>query len=341
MNKATIYLITFLLSLSIALAVNVNTDKTDYTTPDLVTITITECTGNSILKVISNDEVVDIKSGSNAWSTIYNTQSDNYNGKYLLKVSCTNGAVNKEICVDSLSCTAADPTPTPPPATSPSGGGGGSYCAPKWVCSTWSLCNASLQQERSCYDEKNCKKSKVEVQSCPQCQESWTCSLWGGCTNNVEKRTCVDQHACGTTFVKPLPQKSCNQGDSGPAPAFVSNTLLPPDYPNPEVQEPAGFKQFWDKYGNYTLIALIILVVIIIAILLIAHFTKPKKLAYNHDELVEWIGKERQMGTSDSAIHKILSEQTGWDEDEIHEAFETLKNPSNAPVSTFQGQGFK
>ena len=157
----------------------------------------------------------------------------------------------------------------------------------------------------------------------------------------MEKRTCVDQHGCGTTFQKPLLQKNCNQGDSGPAPTFVSNTLLPPDYPDPEVQEPAGFKEFWDKYGNYVLIALIVLVVITIAIILIAHFARPKKLAYNHDELVEWIEKERQMGTSDDAIHTILSEQTGWDEDEIHEAFETLKNPPSKPVSTFQSQGFK
>jgi hypothetical protein len=333
MNKSITYPIIFLLLLSTALAVSVSTDKIDYSTPQLATITISDCSGDSVLKVLDdNGELVDIKSGSGNWNAIYNTESSSYKGKYRLIASCTNGDVTKEFCVDADGCIPPETT------TNPNTGGGSNYCSPKWSCSAWTLCNASLKQSRTCYDAENCRANKVEVKDCDQCQESWVCSLWGSCSNNAQKRTCVDQHACGTTFVKPLQQKNCNQANvGGNLPVYTTNDIPPPQTPPPASVQPGfSFNQVWEKYGTYILIGGIAFILIIITVLLIAHFVKPKRLAYNHDELIGWINKERAMGTSDDEVRNILSKKTGWNEEEINEAFSTLSQPQ---LPSFSPQG--
>lgn len=312
--------------LSTILAVSVNTNATEYSTPQLAIITITDCSGDSILKVLADGELVDIKSGSGNWETIYNTESSSYKGEYLLKASCTNGDGEKSICVDSPGCIPASPNDN---NNNNVGGSNSGYCTPSWSCSAWTLCNSSLKQSRTCYDSKNCRANKVEIKDCDQCQESWICSLWASCSNNVQKRTCVDQHTCGTAFVKPLQQKNCNQAVvGGNQPVQITNTLPPPQTPAP-IQPQFSFNAVWEKYGTYILIGGIVFVILIIAILLIAHFAKPKRLAYNHDELVGWIDQERSMGTSDSEIRNILSNKTGWNEEEINEAFEGLSTNSS------------
>ena len=319
MNKSIIYPIIFLLFLSTALALTVNTNKIDYSTPDLAAITITDCSGDSVLKVLANGELVDIKSGSGNWNAIYNTESSSYKGKYTLIVSCNNGDANKEFCVDDDGC-------IPPETITPQNTGGGHYCSSSWSCSSWTLCNNTLKQSRTCYDSKNCQSNKVEVKDCDQCQESWICSLWGSCSNKVQKRTCIDQHTCGTTFVKPLESKNCNQVTvGGSQPVYTTNDIPPPQ--TTPAQPKFSISQVWDKYGTYILIGGIAFILIIITVLLIAHFVKPQRLAYNHDELIDWIDKERAMGTSDEEVRDILSNKTGWNEEEINEAFSTLSKP--------------
>jgi hypothetical protein len=328
MNKSVIYLFIFLIFLSSALAVSISTNADEYSTPSLATISISDCSGNSILRILADGELVDIKNGNGNWETVYNTESSSYDGIYQLKASCTNGDAEKPICVDSPGCIV--PTPTP----SPGGSGGGSRCTSSWSCSTWTLCNASLEQTRACYDTKNCQSNKVEVRECDKCQESWVCSLWGSCSNGVQRRNCIDQHFCETTFVKPLEQKNCDQTVvGGNQPAQIDNTLPPPNVAPPApVQAGFSFSQFWEKYSTYILIGGIIFILIIILVLVIAHFVKPKRLAYNHADLVSWMNKEKSMGTSDTELRNILSQRTGWNEEEINEAFEELsasKTPTN------------
>jgi hypothetical protein len=336
MKKTIIYPIVFLLFLSTALAVTITTDATEYTTPGLVTISLTECTGNSVLRVLASGELVDIKSGTDNWNAIYNTESSTYEGTYSLRLSCENGEAEKSICVDSPGCVTSDTPDTDTPITQLNTGGGSS-CQSKWSCSAWTLCNSTLKQSRTCYDAKNCRANKVEIKDCDQCQESWICSLWGSCSNNVQKRMCTDQHHCGTTFVKPLQQKNCNQAVvGGNPPVYTTNDIPPPGTPPASVQPGFSFNQVWDKYGTYILIGGIVFILIIITVLLIAHFVKPKRLAYNHDELIGWINKERAMGTSDSEVRNILSKKTGWNEEEINEAFSTLSQPK---LPSFSPQG--
>jgi hypothetical protein len=257
-----------------------------------------------------------------SFSTFYNTK---YQGDHTLHVSCGQETQEINFCVGTEE-QCEDNNNNQNTNTQNTGGGGS--CRAEWVCESWSLCNSSLQQERDCYDQRNCKPNKVETQPCDQCQESWICSLWGGCSDGVQKRDCVDQHYCETTFVKPLEQKNCGATVGGNQPMFTTN-----DIPPPAVTATSGtfFGTTWEKYSTYILVAGIVLILIILSVILIAHYAKPQKLAYNHDELVGWITRERGMGTSDTEIRQILTHKTGWNEEEINEAFEELQQPQQRP----------
>ncbi|MBT3406654.1 hypothetical protein HN419_05825 [Candidatus Woesearchaeota archaeon] len=256
-------------------------------------------------------------------------------GAYIAHAACQGDvAVDGDFTVGSTIPT-GDPDPGTTSPSSPGSSGGGRRCTPEWSCSAWTLCNSTLEQSRSCYDAENCQANKVEVKDCDQCQESWICSLWGSCSNSIQKRTCTDQHSCGTTFVKPLQQKNCNQAVvGGSQPVSISNDIPPPG--TPPAQPGFSFSDMWEKYSTYILIAGISLILIIIVVLLILHFIKPQRLAYNHDELIGWINKEREMGTSDEEIKNILANKTGWNEVEINEAFSTLSKPK---LPSFSPQG--
>ena len=45
----------------------------------------------------------------------------------------------------------------------------------------------------------------------------------------------------------------------------------------------------------------------------------PKKIAYNVNELNQWIKKEKEMGTSDVDIRQILKQNTGWTDEEVEQ----------------------
>jgi len=224
----------------------------------------------------------------------------------------------------------------------PSGGSGGrrtSSCTPQWECGAWSYCNLGLKQSRTCVDSKSCKPAYVEQQACTKCEESWICSGWSECVSAEQVRACQDEHKCGTTSLKPSLRKACVATYvPGPEPVYVSPTIPAPTYypasePEPVTPlvkpvtkpvEPFSFAKVWKEYQVIFLGLAIVIVLIIIVIILIAHFAKPKEKAYNVDELKEWIGKERQMGTSDEQVRRILGQNTGWTEEEIARAFNEL-----------------
>ena len=293
MRKLLLYLVLILLSISLATAVEINTDKTDYSGNEMVSITISQCTGTSILKIINPGfDLVDIKADQDNWVTLYNTLSDSADGKYTLTVSCTNGDAQANFCVDSPGC-----IPETPPA--PPSGGAGRRCIPEWSCSQWSYCDANLQQTRSCTDLKNCQPPREETRECDQCQESWVCSLWSECQFGTNSRTCADEHFCGTNLLKPATQKSCQIATPpGPPPRQISPQIPIPSYtappPLPTIQEP-GFSlaQFWEQFKVHVIAGVSGLVLLILIIFLVLHFVKGKKTAFNVDELREWVKKER------------------------------------------------
>jgi hypothetical protein len=193
---------------------------------------------------------------------------------------------------------------------------------------------------------KSCNPSKIEQRPCTKCDESWVCSAWSECVYGEQVRACQDEHKCGTVTLKPLLRKYCAATYvAGPEPVSVSPKVQTPVYypaSQPEPQpvsvseqvktalkptQPATQFSLAKVWADYQVVFLglgIVVVAMIIIILLVVHFAKPKQKVYNLDELKQWIVKERQMGTSDEQIRKILSQNTGWNEEEIAQSFNEL-----------------
>jgi len=219
------------------------------------------------------------------------------------------------------------------PQTPSSSGGGSNYCSSNWKCGTWSFCNATLKQTRTCQDLKNCKADKVEEQNCTKCVESWTCQVWTDCSNEVQSRTCVDSHICGTSLTKPALQRACEGTVTTPglpgytAPGKIDDFVQQPT--EPTVQQPTQ-QSLWQKaWTNYKALVIaipttLILMIVLLIVLIMHYHHKHKHLVYNFDELTEWIGKERAAGTSDEDIRHILINQTGWTDEEVNNAFSGL-----------------
>lgn len=320
MKRMFLFIVLFLLSLSLVAAVDVSTDKLEYDSGQTVTATITDCVGTSIVEFKNpSGMVVDVKSGQGSWSASYNTLSDSEDGKYTVSATCTNGAVQNNFCVDAPGCVPSTQTTTTAP-------GGGTTCTPNWSCNEWSFCDPTLTQTRSCTDLNNCQAAKDESRSCEACQESWVCSVWTECSAGSQTRACYDEHFCETTVSKPALQKGCAQADPFPSPARVSAQLPPPYVPAPVVPQ-SFLSKLWNNYKFY-IIGGLAAIVLAAAIMLTIYFLAPKKVAYNINELKQWVRKEKQMGTSDADILQILKQHTGWTDEEIDMAFEGLKESS-------------
>lgn len=226
------------------------------------------------------------------------------------------------------------------------GGGSGGSCTSQWSCSTWSLCNKTLQQSKVCNDLRRCNQNRLtrtEVQNCSECQESWVCGEWSSCTNNKQTRTCTDEHHCDTVKDKPALQQSCTATTTTTQRSIQQQTgvrapPVPPTQPRtpPQVQEPTGEFSFKETFDEYKTLIIGIpggLILLIIIILLLLHIFKPKQqLVYNFDELKDWIGKERAMGTSDMDIKHILAQNTGWTHEDIEKTFTELATVKQLPV---------
>ncbi len=111
MKKIISFLTIFFLLSSLALAVTVTTPKTDYTSPTSFTISVSACTGTSILQIINAEtpaRMIGVEQGEGAWSTKYNTLSDSSTGKYSLVTNCGDGTTTTtNFCVDSPGCITA------------------------------------------------------------------------------------------------------------------------------------------------------------------------------------------------------------------------------------------
>jgi len=326
MKKFFLFIIVlFLLSFSLVAAVDVSTSKTDYNGGETVTVTISDCTGTSIVRFKNpGGDTVDIKSGEGSWSASYNTLSDSADGKYTVSATCTDGAAQNNFCVDAPGCVSQ-------PASTGGGtaGKGGGACTPDWNCNTWSFCGPTSTQTRSCFDNNNCLPAKEETQPCQPCLESWICSAWAECSAGAQARACYDEHFCETTNLKPALQKGCNAADPIPPPARISNELPPPYVPKTSVVQQSFFSKLWDNYEVY-IIGLAAAIVLAALIVLGLYYFKPKQVAYNLNELKQWVRKEKEMGTSDADIRQILKQNTGWNDEEIDAAFNSLQQKSMA-----------
>jgi len=318
MKKIFPFIVFFLLSLSLVAAVEVSTSKTDYNSGETVTATITDCVGTAIVEFKNpNDDVVDIKSGEGSWSTSYNSLSDSADGMYTATATCTNDAGQGNFCVDAPGCLSSSTQ-----STTTSGSGGGSSCSPDWSCDSWSFCGPTLTQTRSCIDLKNCQAAKDETRECEPCLESWVCSLWAECNAETQNRACYDEHFCETSNLKPGFQKGCNEADPVPPPARISAQLPPPFVPSTsDVAQQSFLSKAWNNYKVY-LLGVLAVIVLAILVLLAIHIFAPKKIAYNINELKQWVRKEKEMGTAETDIRNILKQNTGWTDEEISMAFE-------------------
>ncbi|MDO8510902.1 MAG: hypothetical protein Q7S55_01930 [Nanoarchaeota archaeon] len=291
-HKIILYLVLLLLSLSLVTAVNVSTDKTDYSSGEIVMATIGSCLGTSITKFTNpDDNLVDIKSGEGNWSTTYNTASDSAKGKYTVSTSCSNGLAQANFCVDAPGCLEVE-----------------EVCVPDFDCGEWSACGVDELERRTCTDKNNCEADKEETQACTAaCQESWTCLSWSACQNGIQTRTCFDQNNCGTALNKPAGQQSCQEF---PAPA-----------PTPALAEPAEEESFFAKNKGLVIAVVLSAVLLVLGLL---YFFKWRGKGVDFAEVEEWMSSEREKGTSDEDI-RIALQKRGWEEKDIKAAFKKLK----------------
>jgi len=319
--NAKIFFLIFVLTFSLALAVNVDVDQLppDYSQGDIVEITLM-CSEpvamRSTVEVFNpGGRLIYITGGNDQWTTTYNTNSDSSDGQYRLLARCEDGSTAEDFfCVDSPGCVSTDP---------PRSGGSGRGCSTNITCSVFSYCNATLQQARGCHDWSNCVRDYTEEIACDACLEAWSCSSWSVCQGGRQTRTCVDDHICGTLLQKPPEQQSCTVPSSAPPRV----TPLPPK--PPVVVKPSFFAQYkWWLLGG-----LLLLLLIIGAILFYYLYYKKhkKRKVFNLHELKSWISKEKAAGTSEEDIKKILSQKTGWKKAEIAQAFHELHS-SGKPV---------
>ncbi len=151
-----ISIIIILLILPLAAAVSVTTTPTDSVHGDQVTITADGCSGMAFIRIISpGANMIDAQQGGTPFQISYNTNSDPSSGTYIARASCfgETGEASANFCVDTTCAVEEKDDPPPPP---PGNSGSGSRCSSKWSCGTWSYCNASLKQTRSCTDLNRC-----------------------------------------------------------------------------------------------------------------------------------------------------------------------------------------
>ncbi|MBI2125625.1 hypothetical protein HYU08_03660 [Candidatus Woesearchaeota archaeon] len=287
-TKTMLYLVLLLLSFSLAAAVNVSTDKNEYSSSEIVTANITSCVGTSITKFLNpNGNLVDLKSGQNNWTTNYHTSSSNASGKYTVSTSCSNGLAQVKFCVNAPGCLVEEDQEE--------------ECIPEWDCGEWSSC-VGQAEKRTCIDKNDCKGDREETRICTACQESWTCLGWSDCQDGVRTRTCYDQNSCGTTLNKPTDEQACQE-------------------PAPQVPELVEEESFFTK--NKGLIIAVALAAVLLIITLV-YFWKWKGKEASLAEVREWMSLEREKGVSDEDIHGAL-EKRGWLEKDIKRAFKKLK----------------
>jgi len=292
-SKKILYLVLLLLSFSLVAAVNVSTDKTEYSSSEIVTANITSCMGTSITKFTNpSGTLADIKSGQSNWTTTYHTSSNSASGKYTVSSSCSNGLAQAKFCVNAPGCL-EEPV---------------EECISDWDCGEWSACGVDGLERRTCTDKNDCEAAKEETQACNAvCQESWTCLSWSTCQNGIQTKTCYDQNNCGTVLNKPVGQQTCQEFIEQPSTADTK----------PTEEEGSFFAK------NKGLIIAVVLAAVLLALGLLYYFKWRGKEA-DFGEVDEWISSEREQGVSEEDIRLSLQKR-GWEEKDIKAAFKKLK----------------
>ncbi len=98
------------------LAVDVSLAKTDYNSGDIVVVSVSGCSGTSLL-LIENpyDELIALSQNEDNWQYSYNTLSDSLKGQYNLTVNCADGTNQQSwFCLNSAGCELNLPEPEPP-----------------------------------------------------------------------------------------------------------------------------------------------------------------------------------------------------------------------------------
>jgi hypothetical protein len=326
MKKILLYLVVFSISLSLAAAVTITTDKTDYSSGDTVTITITECTANSILRVIdSGDRLVDIKSGDDNWDTTYNTQSSSADGVYTIKVSCTNDAAEKEFCVDDNGCVEGgggnavaggddnDGDSGRDDGSRNVGSDGGSYSGGGHLIKIRNTSDNSSElisgSENGLVGSTQCPSNSQLISGKCVCDEGL----------RMSGTRCVQQGQLGNRD---------GQQDGGTSSASKTSSTS-------EASAGFSFTQLWEDYTLYFIAVPSAIVLIILAFFITKLFmNRSQKFAYKPHELREWVQHERAAGSSNEEIVEVLEDHTGWKKEKILHTFPSLVGSPSAVQHT-------
>ena len=99
-------ILTILILVSLVNAVEIETDKDEYSSNKIVEISISDCARTSLF-LMSNiyTDLIVVEQGYGSWDTYYNTNSDPYSGSYNLEVKCADGTSKTvKICINSPGC---------------------------------------------------------------------------------------------------------------------------------------------------------------------------------------------------------------------------------------------
>ena len=332
-------------------ATTVSVDKS-YTLGSLVVVK-GDCEGNSVgvgLQLQLNGNTIWFGQVSSIGKGFTSSFDNLQKGNYAVSAACNNeNSAKKSFCVGSnADCgivvgggDQSGSSSSSSSGSSSSGGGGGS-CSPQWDCEVWTQCNTTLQQSRICYDSNKCKKPSVENRTCAPCLESWVCSEWSACDNGGQIRTCEDEHNCGTGVSVPKEKKLCDDtqdygyfpastggnegGDTSSSVSSTSEDVSASTSTTSTTQKKPVVEAKKDYTFYYIGIPSLLILLIVLFIVLYHFFHKPKHVVMNLNDLKEWVRKEKEAGSSIDDIRSILSQHTGWSEDELQMAFGELSS---------------
>jgi len=321
------FFVSLFLVFSLALAVAAGTVQTDKATyaPGQTIVISGMCSSPSVavgLRALVGGENIWFDQTTASDSKSYSSQFlPSQKGKYTIIAACQGetGA--------SVDITVADASVTPTDTAGSSGGnnggggGGGGGCSPQWQYSEWSYCDANLQQTRTATDKEHCANRKPNqadiLRSCEICEETWSCGAWSDCSGGVQTRECFDDHACGTSLLKPVTTESCTSS----TPKVVQQTT--PSKPFfPQIKEKVV--SFWDQY-LYWIIGVPVVIIILFLLIVLLRLLFKKKLVYNDKEVRDWAKKERAAGTMMDDVKIIIEQYTHWDKEKIEQVVSGLK----------------
>ncbi|MDP3990376.1 MAG: hypothetical protein Q8Q01_04175 [archaeon] len=230
---------------------------------------------------------------------------------------CDDGNRNDADACDNQCKLNAGPPPGVAPGPSGGGGGGGSDRQPNTRTGIFNECSDFKDNDNDTLidypDDPGCLTVTDDTEDSEDCRSSWVCTEWNDCRNNFQVRTCNDINNCEIPLFKPIEQQSCG-----------TTLVQPPQVPRQPIVTPSVEESFFSKYGVFIWGGLLLLILLAALILAILYFKNRKKVAYNINDLKQWIAKEKAAGASKEEIKDVLSEKTGWDDEELVNVFKEL-----------------